>query len=283
MKPPILEKKRSIFYLCILSLSLLLFSYFSLFRSGPSHPPILPPSDLSSPCTTKTSRFLKVYMYDLPPKFHFGLLDWNPKNSEKWPDIFRDTIPIYPGGLNLQHSAEYWLTLDLLSSSHYCSGAVRELNSSAADIIFVPFFSSLSYNRYSKLRHGDNANHDLILQQELTEFLLRQEEWKRYGGRDHFIVAHHPNSMAEARKKLSSAVFILSDFARYPPEIANLAKDLVAPYKHVVDSPYGSSSPFESRKILLYFQGAIRRKDVLLYCLVYHFLFPSVESKPNGN
>lgn len=60
---------------------------------------------------------MKVFMYDLPPDFHFGLLGWKGYTGETWPNVKDPAqIPTYPGGLNLQHSIEYWLTLDLLSS-----------------------------------------------------------------------------------------------------------------------------------------------------------------------
>ncbi|KAI3983122.1 hypothetical protein MKX01_030844 [Papaver californicum] len=212
---------------------------------------------------------LKVYMYDLPPEFHFGLLSWKGEGDQIWPDVgTRDQIPRYPGGLNLQHSIEYWLTLDLLASTTLnvarpCS-AVRVQNSSLADVIFVPFFSSLSYNRQSKL-HGkrEKVSVNRQLQDKLVEFLMSRPEWKKGGGKNHLIVAHHPNSMLGVRRKLGSAMFVLADFGRYPAAVANLDKDIIAPYKHIVRMiGVNNSAPFERRPILVYFQGAIYRKDV---------------------
>ncbi|CAL5012688.1 unnamed protein product [Urochloa decumbens] len=222
---------------------------------------------------------LRVYVYDLPPEFHFGMLGWDGGNSKgktktkaaaaaAWPDV-RDprAVPHYPGGLNLQHSVAYWLTLDILSSTTTSSSsdrpciAVRVTNASAADVFFVPFFASLSYNRHSKLRHGEKASTNRVLQAELVKYLMRKETWRRWGGRDHLIVPHHPNSMMEARKRLSAAMFVLSDFGRYSPDVANLKKDVIAPYKHVVRSLADHESPaFDQRPILAYFQGAIHRK-----------------------
>ncbi|XP_031497328.1 probable arabinosyltransferase ARAD1 isoform X1 [Nymphaea colorata] len=206
---------------------------------------------------------LKVFMYDLPSEFHFGLLGWKGTDSV-WPDI-SNGVPDYPGGLNLQHSTEYWLTLDLLSSRFSnrrgpCN-AVRVDNSSKADIIFVPFFSSLSYNRYSKVNPKEKVSLNRALQDKLVAYLRVQHEWKRSGGRDHVILAHHPNSMLDARMKLWPCMFILSDFGRYPPNVANIDKDIIAPYKHVIRNYDNDSSTFDSRPILLYFQGAIYRKD----------------------
>ncbi|CAN0901681.1 Probable arabinosyltransferase ARAD1 [Linum grandiflorum] len=210
---------------------------------------------------------LKVYMYDLPPEFHFGLLGWKGAANQTWPAVDDPMhIPSYPGGLTLQHSMEYWLTLDLLASNvpsvvRSCS-AVRVYNSSEADIIFVPFFSSLSYNRHSKPLGRQKTVLNKILQDKLVQYLMDQDLWKRYGGKDHLIVAHHPNSMAYSRKKLASAMFVLADFGRYPEKVANIRKDVIAPYKHVVRStPNAKSAQFDQRPTLAYFKGAIYRKD----------------------
>ncbi|TVU05729.1 hypothetical protein EJB05_48908, partial [Eragrostis curvula] len=215
---------------------------------------------------------LRVYVHDLPAEFHFGMLGWDGQGenaASAWPDV-RDAsaVPHYPGGLNLQHSVAYWLTLDILSSSSSSSSpdrpcvAVRVTNASLADVFFVPFFASLSYNRHSKLRRGERVSRNRVLQAELVKSLTRREEWRRWGGKDHLVVPHHPNSMMQARKRLSAAMFVLSDFGRYSPDVANLKKDVVAPYMHVVRSLGDDDSPgFDQRPVLAYFQGAIHRKD----------------------
>ncbi|CAA0839417.1 exostosin family protein [Striga hermonthica] len=207
---------------------------------------------------------LKVYMYDLPSEFHFDQLGWKNSGKGVWPDI-RVEVPEYPGGLNLQHSIEYWLTLDLLSSEFADNmkgrSAVRVKNAIEADVIFVPFFSSISYNRGSKVKPGQMRSTNVVLQEKLVKYLIAQEEWKKTGGKNHVIVAHHPNSLLDARMKLWPAMFILSDFGRYPPNIANVEKDVIAPYRHVIRSYVNDSSDFDSRPTLLYFQGAIYRKD----------------------
>ncbi|KAL6539702.1 hypothetical protein OROHE_011473 [Orobanche hederae] len=207
---------------------------------------------------------LKVYMYDLPSEFHFGLLGWKGTSKSVWPDI-RVEVPEYPGGLNLQHSIEYWLTLDLLNSEFSDSlggrSATRVKNASEADVLFVPFFSSISYNRGSKVKPGQKRSTNVVLQEKLVRFLTAREEWKKTGGKNHIIVAHHPNSLLDARTKLWPAMFVLSDFGRYPPTIANVEKDVIAPYMHVIRSYVNDSSDFGSRPTLLYFQGAIYRKD----------------------
>uniref|UniRef100_A0A151UI75 Exostosin GT47 domain-containing protein n=1 Tax=Cajanus cajan TaxID=3821 RepID=A0A151UI75_CAJCA len=208
-------------------------------------------------CNRNDELVLKVFMYDLPPEFHFGLLDWKPSGNSVWPDI-RNNIPGYP-----------------------------VQNSSEADIIFVPFFSSLSYNRFSKGTSLGKKSRNKILQEKLVKYLTAQEEWKRSGGKDHLILAHHPNSMVDARMKLWPATFILSDFGRYPTNIANVEKDVIAPYKHLISSYVNDNSDFDSRPTLLYFQGAIYRKDgglarqELFYLLKgekdVHFSFGSIQ------
>ncbi|KAK1584076.1 hypothetical protein Q3G72_029616 [Acer saccharum] len=215
-------------------------------------------------CNTKNKAILKVYMYDLPPEFHFELLDWKAQGGSVWPDVTKN-IPQYPGGLNLQHSIEYWLTLDLLASEisniPRASSVIRVRNSTEADFIFVPFFASLSYNKFSKKTPHKKKGNDRALQDKLVDYVMNQELWKQYQGKDHFIVAHHPNSLLTARMKLWRATFILSDFGRYPPNIANVDKDVIAPYKHVIKPYVNDTSDFDTRPTLLYFQGAIYRKD----------------------
>ncbi|XP_021866356.1 probable arabinosyltransferase ARAD1 [Spinacia oleracea] len=210
---------------------------------------------------------LKVYMYDMPREFHFGLLDWKASPNQIWPNVSDiKHVPRYPGGLNLQHSMEYWLTLDLLSSNvkkivRPCS-VIRVENPSQADFIFVPFFASLSYNRFSKVLGKEKVSLNRRLQDQLVDFLLSRPEWIKSGGKDHIIVAHHPNSLLYVRKKLGSARFILADFGRYVAKTANLNKDVIAPYQHVVPSiSNNNSAPFEQRPTLAFFQGAIYRKD----------------------
>ncbi|KAL0453372.1 UNVERIFIED_CONTAM: putative arabinosyltransferase A [Sesamum latifolium] len=187
----------------------------------------------------------------------------NSRKCDANSQILKTEVPKYPGGLNMQHSIEYWLTLDLLNSefSKNMSGrsAIRVRDSSEADIVFVPFFASISYNRYSKLKAGQKSINDL-LQEKLVSFLTAQEEWKRSGGKDHVIVAHHPNSLLYARMKLWPAMFILADFGRYPLTVANVEKDVIAPYRHYIRSYVNDKSDYDSRPTLLYFQGSIYRK-----------------------
>ncbi|GJR41920.1 putative arabinosyltransferase ARAD1 [Tanacetum coccineum] len=160
-------------------------------------------------------------MHDLPPKFHFGLIGWKGDQNQLWPNVSKlSRIPIYPGGASIQCSMEYWFTLDLLSSlspnvSRPCT-AIRVQNSTQADVILVPFFSSLSYNHNCKISLTRKKNMHRVLQERVMEYLNGTEEWKRSGGKDHLIMAHHPNSMRLARRYLRPAMFVLADFGRKP-------------------------------------------------------------------
>ncbi|OEL34073.1 putative arabinosyltransferase ARAD1 [Dichanthelium oligosanthes] len=227
---------------------------------------------------------VRVFMYDMPPEFHFGLLGWSPPApGSVWPDLTAPP-PRYPGGLNQQHSVEYWLTLDLLSSSSApCGAAVRVADSRDADLVFVPFFASLSYNRHSRPVPPEKVGRDKALQEKLVRYLVAQPEWKRYGGADHVIVAHHPNSLLHARAALSPAVFVLSDFGRYHPRVASLEKDVIAPYKHMAKMFVNDSAGFDDRPTLLYFRGAIYRKEVIAHAAKFAALYSTFLFGANHN
>ncbi|KAH9551556.1 hypothetical protein CY35_09G020900 [Sphagnum magellanicum] len=207
---------------------------------------------------------LKVFMYDLPSEFHYGMIapDAFPAGKPIWPKNSSD-IPSYPGGLYQQHSPEFWLTNDLVTSNMPdrqtpCT-AFRVDSWQTADVIFVPFFASLSYNRYSSKPEFKRKNAQL--QQEVERFLKNQPAWQASGGYDHVIVIHHPNSMDRMRHVLHHAMFVVADFGRYSSHVANINKDIVAPYKHVIPSFHDDHSSFDDRTTLLFFQGAIVRKE----------------------
>ena len=213
----------------------------------------------------RSNALFRVFMYDLPAEFHFGMLDetFLIHGRQIWPKTNMSRVPRYPGGLNLQHSVEYWLTLDLLSChmKHTSSCTVlRVSNWKDADVLLVPFFSSLSYDRYGRFDGSKDKNRDL--QEKLVRYLHQQSSWKHSGGKNHIIFMHHPNSLHVAREALRSAMFVVSDFGRYSPKVANVGKDVVAPYKHMVPTYTDDNSSYGSRKTLLYFQGAIIRKEV---------------------
>ncbi|KAI5054916.1 hypothetical protein GOP47_0030061 [Adiantum capillus-veneris] len=60
---------------------------------------------------------------------------------------------------------------------------------------------------------------------------------------------------------LTCSTALISDFGRYSHQLANVDKDIVAPYKHMVPTFSDDASSFQSRRTLLFFQGAIVRKE----------------------
>ncbi|KAH7306415.1 hypothetical protein KP509_22G010300 [Ceratopteris richardii] len=205
---------------------------------------------------------LRVYMYDLPEKFNFGMLKHG--RTARTP-LLDQEFPPWPSGLGTrkQHSVEYWMMLYLLDTSNRQKTAIRVHDPKYADVFFVPFFSSLSFNTRGRRTLDPDTDGDHRLQIEILEFLHNSSWWQQSGGQDHILVMHHPNSLRYIREDLNSTTFIVADFGRYSQRVARLRKDVVAPYMHVVDTYVDDNfeDPFEARKILLFFRGTIRRKD----------------------
>eukprot|EP00897_Mesotaenium_endlicherianum_P010264 jgi/Mesen1/9266/ME000006S09265 len=92
---------------------------------------------------------LKVYMYDLPERFTYDVVEkyWAfKKRKGKASKRGFNARTSYP---NHQHMAEWWLFQDLLGiqgqdARNSRSAATRVPLADEADVIFVPFFSSLS-------------------------------------------------------------------------------------------------------------------------------------------
>ncbi|KAJ7551815.1 hypothetical protein O6H91_06G031500 [Diphasiastrum complanatum] len=209
---------------------------------------------------------LKVFMYDLPRRFNLGLLRTKDANqSLPWPE---NDLPIWAkSGLSKQHNVEYWMMMSLLGDQTLGAenrSAVRVKDPINADVFFVPFFSSVSFNMHShKMRDPVSTEQDKNLQAELVEFLTASKWWQRSGGRDHVIVIHHPNAFRFFKDRLNASIFIVADFWRFSKRVARLSKDVVAPYTHMVSTYHEDEAedPFGSRTILLFFQGRIFRKD----------------------
>ncbi|XVE92144.1 hypothetical protein REPUB_Repub01dG0071800 [Reevesia pubescens] len=230
-------------------------SYFFPLLQSPSVP--------RSFCTS--DRLLRVYMYDLPRKFHVGMMDR--RYSEETVPVTMENLPPWPsnGGIKRQHSVEYWLMASLLYNGDNGENreAVRVSDPETADAFFVPFFSSLSFNTHGHNMTDPETEVDRQLQVELLEFLRQSKFYQRSGGRDHVIPMTHPNAFRFLRHQLNASILIVVDFGRYPRTMSNLSKDVVAPYVHVVDSFTDDDplDPYESRSTLLFFRGNTVRKD----------------------
>ncbi|KAL3501023.1 hypothetical protein ACH5RR_035472 [Cinchona calisaya] len=231
----------------------------------------------SAPCLTGSSP-LRVYMYELPRRFHVGMMEKG-KGIDDNAAVTADNLPPWPerSGLRKQHSVEYWMMASLLldrSSSEEeeeengttttrSREAVRVLDPESADVFFVPFFSSLSFNTHGHIMTDPETEIDRQLQIDVLDILGKSHYWQRSAGRDHVIPMHHPNAFRFYRDQLNASILIVADFGRYDKTLANLRKDVVAPYVHIVDSfvDDNSSDPYASRKTLLFFRGKTVRKD----------------------
>lgn len=85
----------------------------------------------------------KIYMYDLPRKFTYGVIESYAKARGGAYPGNNDALLKYPGN---QHSAEWHLFRDLNRPSHerVDSTVTRVYDPEEADLFYVPFFSSIS-------------------------------------------------------------------------------------------------------------------------------------------
>lgn len=226
---------------------------------------ILDTNELSLESIEKCEGPLKVYMYDIPRKFNLGMLKQGTDQESPWRD---KKVPTWPlrSGLKRQHSVEYWMMLSLLSREEdkgLDKAAVRVADPRQADLFFMPFFSSLSFNIHGVNMLDPETEKDRLLQVEVIEYLRKSIWWQRSGGRDHLIVMHHPNAFRFLRQELNTSIFVVADFGRFTRGVAWLGKDIVAPYNHMVET-YADDNvtdPFKARTTLLFFRGQTRRKD----------------------
>jgi hypothetical protein len=104
-------------------------------------------------------------------------------------------FPDYPENpLIKQYSAEYWITGDLMTSEKLKSRsfAKRVFDFNEADVVFVPFFATLSAEMELAKGKGSfrrkEGNEDYQRQKEVVDFVRNSEAWKRSGGKDHVFV-----------------------------------------------------------------------------------------------
>ncbi|KAI3795206.1 hypothetical protein L1987_37855 [Smallanthus sonchifolius] len=99
---------------------------------------------------------------------------------------------------------------------------------------------------------------------DILKFLRKSNCWHRTSGRDHVIPMHHPNAFRFIREEVNASILIVANFGRFSKSMSSLQKDVVAPYKHVVESFMydDSSNPFKLHSTLLFFRGRTMRKSV---------------------
>ncbi|CAK9168119.1 unnamed protein product [Ilex paraguariensis] len=271
--------------LCILSISL-----FFLSNSTTHNHHVPNPSQATSQLP-QTS--IKVYVADLPRSLNYGLLDkywylthdsrlgsevdneirktYLTKNLEKYP-------PFPENPLIKQYSAEYWILGDLMTPVEQSKGsfARRVFEFEEADVVFVPFFATLS----AEMQLGGNkgvfrkkdGNEDYERQRMVVDMVKKTEAWKRSGGRDHVFVLTDPVAMWHVREEIAHAVLLVVDFGgwyRLDSKASNgssdmiqhiqvsLLKDVIVPYTHLLPRLHISEN--RRRQTLLYFKGAKHR------------------------
>ncbi|KAE8714275.1 hypothetical protein F3Y22_tig00110198pilonHSYRG00106 [Hibiscus syriacus] len=259
----------------------------------------------SSPATKPTNSFpqnhflsfqnsIKVYVPDLPRSLNYGLLQqyWDSNHPDSRiptdPDHQISTThiskpakyPPYPENpLIKQYSAEYWIMGDLETPQEMrtASFAKRVFDANEADVVFVPFFATLSAEM--ELGSGSGAfrkksgNGDYSRQKQVMDFLKNTDAWKRFGGRDHVFVLTDPVAMWHFREEIAPAVLLVVDFGGWyrldtkssdgtssvmiRHTQVSLLKDVIVPYTHLL--PRLRLSENQKRHTLLYFKGAKHR------------------------
>ncbi|KAF5730691.1 arabinosyltransferase ARAD1 [Tripterygium wilfordii] len=254
--------------------------------------------------TTTSSRFhtapsfsqdsIKVFVADLPRSLNYGLL--NQYWSESLPDSRIGTdlesrismthlaktseFPPYPENpLIKQYSAEYWILGDLMTPQEKRNGsfARRVLDYRDADVVFVPFFATLSAEMQLSREKGvfrkKAGNEDYKRQREVLDLIKNSEAWKRSGGKDHVFVLTDPVAMWHVREEIAPAILLVVDFGGWyrldskssngssPDKIhhthVSLLKDVIVPYTHLL--PRFHLPENQKRHTLLYFKGAKHR------------------------
>lgn len=153
----------------------------------------------------------------------------------------------------------------------------RVFDAAEADVIFVPFFATLSAELQLATAKGafrkKVGNEDYVRQRQVVDFVKNTEAWKRSGGRDHVFVLTDPVAMWHVRAELAPAVLLVVDFGgwyRLESKLSNgnssdviqhtqvsILKDVIVPYTHLL--PRLQLSENKKRQTLLYFKGAKQR------------------------
>ncbi|KAM5557946.1 hypothetical protein ABKV19_024994 [Rosa sericea] len=279
--------------LVLAALSLLFFFLFSFrsdgptpFSDGPLHPnPIYkpetsfvaslerflrrpPPSD-DLLFNTDTQRLyadpyypltmpIRVYVYDMPPKFTFDLLRLFITSYKDTSNLTSNGSPVHR--LIEQHSIDYWLWADLIApeSERLLKSVVRVHRQEEADLFYVPFFTTISFFLMEKQQCKS-------LYREALKWITDQPAWNRSGGRDHIIPVHHPWSFKSVRRFVKNAIWLLPDMDStgnwYKPGQVYLEKDLILPYVANVDlcDARCVSETQSRRTTLLFFRGRLKR------------------------
>ncbi|XP_044509630.1 probable arabinosyltransferase ARAD1 [Mangifera indica] len=270
-----MARKSSLLKRLVILAILLIFAVLAIvntFFNPTPPPPGLPTDDVKLPSDVKQklenfrgqNSKVKIYMYDLPKKFTYGIIEQHALARGGLVHSDADVSSLkYPGH---QHMGEWYLFSDLNRPEVERVGSpiVKVTDPEEADLFFVPVFSSLSLivNNGGGPAPEDGARRysDDEMQEELVEWLEKQEYWRRNKGWDHVIVAGDPNAMLRVVDRLKNAVLLVSDFGRLRGDQGSLVKDVIIPYSHRINL-YKGEIGVENRNTLLFFMGNRFRKE----------------------
>ncbi|KAG9147507.1 hypothetical protein Leryth_007306 [Lithospermum erythrorhizon] len=184
--------------LCLLSISIFILFFHSSNSTNPT--------SLYSQYTLPNS--IKVYIADIPRSLNYGILEkyWSLDNDNRIGSEVDNVIrrqkknygdfPLYPENpIIKQYSAEYWIMADLMTPERLKieSFSKRVFSVEEADVIFVPFFATVSAELQLILNKGVfrkkvKENEDYARQRMVVDLVKKSEAWLRSGGRDHVFV-----------------------------------------------------------------------------------------------
>ncbi|KAL1543914.1 putative arabinosyltransferase ARAD1 [Salvia divinorum] len=270
--------------LCILSLI-----FFYLYSTSTIPPPPNSNTDLSADR-------IKVYISHLPRSLNYGLLQkyWaltsdsrigsqvdNEIRKKISPKQSDTSLPYPENPIIKQYSSEYWILGDLLTPEELKgdSFAKRVSDYREADVVFVPFFATLSAELQlvvdkSVFRKRVEENEDYVRQRMVIDSVKMTEAWRKSGGRDHVFVLTDPVAMWHVKDEIAPAILLVVDFGgwyRLDTKTSNgtssdlmihhtqvsLLKDVIVPYTHLLPRLHLSEN--RKRPTLLYFKGAKHR------------------------
>ncbi|KAL6517145.1 hypothetical protein OROHE_017851 [Orobanche hederae] len=254
----------------VIACFLALFTLYSfLFHTPPSYNPntLINRKFTSSDDNSDVSRKVRIYMYDLPRIFTYGVIE-SYAAARGGEAVGNDALLKYkyPGN---QHSAEWYLFSDLNrpNEERVDSAVTRVLDPEEADLFYVPFFSSLSLIVNPIRPTNLNVSRDRAVvysdeqtQEDLMDWLEEQVYWKRNNGWDHVIICQDPNALYKVIDRVKNGVLLVSDFGRLACNQASLVKDVILPYSHRINT-YKGDIGLENRKSLLFFMGNRYRKE----------------------
>ncbi|KAL8485430.1 hypothetical protein ACS0TY_027649 [Phlomoides rotata] len=278
-------------FLTLSVLSLLSLAFFYLYSPTTAPPPPNPRNAVSAARDS-----IKVYISPLPRSLNYGLLEkyWalasdtrigsevdNEIRKKLSPKNSGESLPYPENPIIKQYSAEYWILGDLLTPEELKgkSFAKRVLDYREADVIFVPFFATLSAELQLVVDKGVfrkrvEENEDYTRQKMVIDLVKKSEAWQKSGGRDHVFVLTDPVAMWHVKDELAPAVLLVVDFGgwfRLDSKTSNgsssdlmihhtqvsLLKDVIVPYTHLLPRLHISEN--QKRHTLLYFKGAKHR------------------------